>query len=77
LAHRHLPGIAAIPNRPPFSGFYPATQEFPLLHQNWRVFLPRRGLIIALVVLSLAGSYAPQWTDHNESDPGTTLLEAL
>lgn len=36
----------------------------------------RRGLIIVLVVLSLAGSYAPQWTDYNESDPGITLLGA-
>jgi hypothetical protein len=36
----------------------------------------RRGLIIVLVVFSLAGSYAPEWTDYNESDPGLTLLEA-
>ncbi len=36
----------------------------------------RQTLIIVLVVFSLAGSYAPQWTDHNESDPGITLLEA-
>jgi hypothetical protein len=34
----------------------------------------KRGLIIVLVALSLAGSYVPEWTDHNASDPGITLL---
>lgn len=36
----------------------------------------RRALIIVLVAFSLVGSYVPQWTDYNDSDPGLTLLEA-
>ena len=34
----------------------------------------RRALILALVVLSLAGGgYVPEWTDYNDADAGSTL----
>jgi hypothetical protein len=36
----------------------------------------KQGLVIVLVALSLGGSYVPEWTDHNESDAGMTLLGA-
>jgi hypothetical protein len=36
----------------------------------------RQGLVVVLVAVSAGGSYVPEWTDHNESGPGTTLSSA-
>ena len=33
--------------------------------------------VIAIAGASLAGSFVPQWTDYNESDPGITLLRGI
>lgn len=36
----------------------------------------RRLLITTIAAASLTGSYVPEWTNFNESDPGITLIGA-
>jgi hypothetical protein len=33
-------------------------------------------LITTIAAVSVIGSYVPEWTDFNESDPGVTLIGA-